>query len=153
MSRDDSRIVTGSDDTARVWDPKTFVLLGELKGQTGRVESVAVTPDGSRIVTGITGSDDTTARVWDARTLVLLGELKGHSSVAVSSGGGHRITRSEVWEIYASGQALIDEAKALVPRCLTRGQRKLYHLRPSRWTGAMSSASGRTAGSAFLQLA
>ncbi|MCW5672575.1 MAG: hypothetical protein KIT86_23200 [Hydrogenophaga sp.] len=32
-----------------------------MRGHTGRVQSVAVTPDGSRIVSG---SIDKTARVW-----------------------------------------------------------------------------------------
>jgi tetratricopeptide (TPR) repeat protein len=63
VSPDGARIVTGShDNTARVWDAKTFAELAVLKGHTDEVSSVAVSPDGARIVTG---SHDNTARVWD----------------------------------------------------------------------------------------
>src|SRR5271157_6397240 len=56
----------GSDDrTARVWHAHTGAELLQLKGHDGSVLGVAVTPDGSRIVTG---SDDKTARVWDGKT-------------------------------------------------------------------------------------
>ena len=41
------------------------------------MDSVAFSPDGTRIVTG---SDDGTAKVWDARTGTALLELKGHTS-------------------------------------------------------------------------
>jgi serine/threonine protein kinase len=52
-----------------------------LYGHTHWVESVAFSPDGTRIVTG---SGDNTAKVWDARTGTTQLELKGHTS-AVSS--------------------------------------------------------------------
>jgi hypothetical protein len=45
---------------------------------TGAVNSVAVTPDGARIVTG---SSDNTARVWDAQTAAELLQLIGHENV------------------------------------------------------------------------
>jgi WD40 repeat protein len=67
------------------------VLLAELSGR-GRVKSVAVTADNTRI---ITGSDDNTARVWN---------------------------------IFPSGQNLVDEAKRKVPRCLSPDQREAHHL-------------------------
>ena len=57
-----------------MWDARTGHLLLELKGQTGRVDSVSFSPDGTRI---LTGSWDKTARVWDARTGQLLLELSG----------------------------------------------------------------------------
>jgi hypothetical protein len=54
----------------------------------------------------------------------------------VSPDGARIVTGSEdgtarVWEVFPSGQALIDQAKALAPRCLTAAQRKLYHLGPA----------------------
>jgi WD40 repeat protein len=72
VTPDGSRIITGAGDiytglpgsedkTAKVWDAKTFVELATLKGHGGPVQSVVVSPDGSRIVTG---SNDKTAKVW-----------------------------------------------------------------------------------------
>jgi hypothetical protein len=56
------------------WKPAELALLsarllsheqGLLKGHGAAVKSVAMSPDGTRIVSG---SDDATARIWDART-------------------------------------------------------------------------------------
>ena len=66
-----------------------------LKGHTNAVTSVAVTPDGTRIVTG---SDDDTARVWDATTGKELLQLKGHTgnvrSLTVTPDGARIVTGS-----------------------------------------------------------
>jgi WD40 repeat protein len=66
-----------------------------LRGHTGPVFSVAVTPDGARIVSG---SRDRSVRVWDARTGTELAVLKGHiawiSSVALTSDGARIVTGS-----------------------------------------------------------
>jgi WD domain, G-beta repeat len=105
MSPDGARIVTGSrDNTARVWDAKTFAERAILRGHTEAVLSVTVSPDGARIVTG---SIDSTARVWDARTFAEIATLKGHDdtvwSVAVSPNGARIVTGSadstaRVWD-------------------------------------------------------
>jgi eukaryotic-like serine/threonine-protein kinase len=53
FSSDGTRIVTGSyDQTAKVWNARTGLLLLELKGHSNRVSSVSFSPDGTRIVTG-----------------------------------------------------------------------------------------------------
>jgi WD40 repeat protein/tRNA A-37 threonylcarbamoyl transferase component Bud32 len=84
-----------------------------LNGHTGRVVSLGMSADGSRIVTG---SVDKTARVWDARTGKTLLELKGHTSmvrsVAVSADGGRIVTGSydktaRVWD-GRTGQSLFE---------------------------------------------
>ena len=135
VTPDGARIVTGSDDkTARIWDAKTGAELARLKGHTGAVTSVAVTPDGARIVTG---SDDNTARIWDAKTGAELATLKGHTgtvtSVAVTPDGARIVTGSDdktvrIWDLFPAGQALIEQAKRVAPRCLTPAQRERYHL-------------------------
>jgi WD40 repeat protein len=150
VTPDGTRIVTAStDQTARIWDARTGAELLQLRGHTGPVNSVAVTPDGARIVTA---SADKTARVWDAQTGAELLQLKGHSDavfvVAVTPDGDRVVTGSQdgtsrLWDladqrqssIPQAHQALIDHAKAVVPRCLTIEQRKTFLLRPMppRW--------------------
>ena len=151
VTPDGARIVTGSaDNTARVWDARTGAELLQLKGHTGFVNGVAVTPDGARIVTG---SADKTVRVWDAHTGDELLQLKGHAAtilaVAVTPNGGRIVTGSDdntarVWDMaqlrpppaqhqvfsIQTRQALVDHAKAAVPRCLTIEQRKTFLLTP-----------------------
>jgi WD40 repeat protein len=72
------RIVTGgADGSVRVWDARTGTSLLDLKGYLGSIESVAIDPDGTRIVAaeresgvGARRSDKKTAdavSVWDAR--------------------------------------------------------------------------------------
>jgi WD40 repeat protein len=102
-----------------------------------------VTPDGSRIVTG---SEDRTARIWDASKSEELARLTGHqdvvSSVAVTPDGSRIITGSadaRIWKLFPYGQALIDDAKNVVPRCLTSAERDRYYLpqEPPRWCTEM----------------
>jgi hypothetical protein len=70
--------------------------------------------------------------------------LKGHTgsvtSVAVSADGARIVTGSadntaRVWELFPGGQALIDQAKAIAPRCLTPVLRQRFHLpdAPPHW--------------------
>lgn len=137
VTPDGKRVISGSwDMTARVWDIHTAAELTVLKGHGGFVMDVAATPDGKRFVTG---SLDGTARVWDASSGTQLAELKGHDggvmSLAVAPSGSRIITGSEdgttrVWKLFDKGQALIDRAKTLVPRCLTPVQRERYFLSP-----------------------
>jgi WD40 repeat protein len=151
VTRDGTRIVTGSQDqTARIWDASTGAELRTLKGHTDGVNDVAVTPEGTGI---ITGSEDKTVRVWDAQTGAELLRTKDQSDairgVAVMPDGGRVAAGSQdasarLWELARlrpppaqyqlsapeARQALIDHAKAVVPRCLTIKQRGAFLLGP-----------------------
>ena len=80
-------------------------MLPPLRGHDDWIRSVAVSPDGSKI---ISGSDDKTIRVWDATTGVeMMPPLRGHDdwilSVAFSPNGSKIISTSydgirRVWD-------------------------------------------------------
>jgi eukaryotic-like serine/threonine-protein kinase len=60
----DRRIVTGSmDTTIKLWDAFTGDEVFTLRGHTGGILGIAISPDGRRIAS--TGPD-TTARQWVA---------------------------------------------------------------------------------------
>ena len=97
------------------WNRLCHLDLLTLRGHSGAVICVAISPDGQRIVTG---SADATAKVWDANTGQELVTLKGHRgpvSFATFTSDGHRIVttgtdgKSRVW--YArDGQEIHTEA-------------------------------------------
>src|SRR5262249_38299679 len=140
VTRDGTRIVTGSDDnTARIWDTETGAEILQLKGHEGTVNGVAVTPDGTRIVTG---SDDNTARVWDIDTGAELLQLKGNTEpitgVAVTPDGTRIVTGSQdktvrVWTLARFYN--LAYAQKIVPRCLSIEERRdfLLHPQPQDW--------------------
>lgn len=85
FSPDGTRVVTGcaygssaftaGDGSARMWDGRTGIRMGERKWYEQRVTSVAFSPNGTRVVTGL---EDNTARLWDGRTGAPLGEWMRH---------------------------------------------------------------------------
>ena len=94
------------------WQGKTHLAWKTLRGHLNAVSSVAVSPDGQRIVTG---SWDDTAKVWDAASGKDLLTLKGHidwvRSVAFSPDGRRIATGSDdrtakVWDA-ASGSEML----------------------------------------------
>ncbi len=93
-----------------MWDGRTGTALFELKGHSGAVNSVAFSPDGTRI---LTGSGDRTVKVWDARTGTELLQLKGLTSrfTCVSfSPDGTRIV-SGGGEFGKPGEAMVWDAR------------------------------------------
>jgi WD40 repeat protein len=137
FSPDGKRIVTASaDNTARIWDVATGTTIAVLKGHSGSVLSAAFSPHADRIATA---SADNTARIWGVATGSTIAVLKGHSgpvSSAVFGPDGERIlTASDdgtarIWRVFPSAQALVDQSKVRVPRCLTLEQRKNAFLGP-----------------------
>jgi WD40 repeat protein len=142
FSPDGRRIVSAAWDlTALVSDAATGAAISRLSGHTGNVSGAAFSPDGRRVVTA---SHDHTARIWDAETGQTLTLLRGHAgivwSAAFSPDGRHVLTASSdqtarIWRLFPTTQDLVDEAKRIVPRCLTRRQREQYFLdrAPPAW--------------------
>ncbi|MCI5715187.1 MAG: hypothetical protein MR279_01010 [Bacteroidales bacterium] len=62
-------------------DVTKFKCLKTLKGHKYSVNSVAYSPDGTKI---ISGSGDETVKIWDANTGKCLKTLKGHSETVYS---------------------------------------------------------------------
>ena len=83
---DSTRIISAGGDggefvgvggMVQVWNLATAARASlPLGGHAGAVRSVAVSPDGSRI---ISGSYDRTVRVWDLATGTPIGALTGHT--------------------------------------------------------------------------
>jgi WD40 repeat protein len=66
FSPDGSRLLTGGEDGAFVWDANTGAPLASLPGHAGTVLSVAFAPNGKLAATG--GEHDRQVKVWDAAT-------------------------------------------------------------------------------------
>ena len=75
LSPDGSRLAVASTIGIWIYDTATSKEIALLTGHTGRVYSVAFSPDGKTIASG---SEDTTIRMWDVKTGKHRGTLKGH---------------------------------------------------------------------------
>ena len=75
-------VVSGSEDSiVRVWDAYEGNHILSLKGHLSVVNSVAWSPEGSKVGSKIaSGSDDKTVRVWDAGTGECVKVLDGTTS-------------------------------------------------------------------------
>ncbi len=104
---DAARVVRACGTKAEVVDAQSGKILLELTDHTDEVVAVALSADGTHIVTG---SDDHTARIWEANSGKLIANLVGHagpiSSVAISRDGSFVLTASRdatamIWEVTA----------------------------------------------------
>jgi WD40 repeat protein len=131
ISPDGRWLATGSDDhTVRLWElgVETHEVIANLaasrrilRGHLGKITSMALSPDGKRLMTG---SNDRTARVWDLSTpdpaatpVVLYGHEGAITSVAFSPDGNLVLTGSmdgtaRLWDLRHSDPS----AKSLVLR-------------------------------------
>jgi WD40 repeat protein len=76
--------ISGSNDASlKVWDIESGECLNNLIGHTLKVNSVALTQDCSRAVSGGHGMDSA-VRVWDLKTGACLHTLVGHTSGVTS---------------------------------------------------------------------
>ena len=134
------------DNTARLWDADTGKPIGEpLTGHTGSVSSVAFSPDGKRIATGV---DDRRCGCGTPTPAKPIGEpLTGHTdavySVAFSPDGKRIVTGSDdktvrLWDA-DTGQPIGAAAHRPHRRGDERGvqpRRQAHRLRQLRQDGA-----------------
>lgn len=146
FSPDGRRIACGCYYSASIWDVDTQQVIAEFKHtgvfgagpnfSSNLVATARFSPDGTRIVTGT----HNTARIWDAKLAKPVAFFGGSASgvwntafspdgrsLIVPTGGG---TTAKIWTIFPTTQALVDDAKAAIPRCLTRQQRDEAFLDP-----------------------
>ena len=126
----------GRDGTIRLWSATGTGERAVLGGHDGEVLAASFSPNGKLVVSA---GDDGTVRLWRADGL---GEplMLGTQSVAVFavsfSPDGTRVVGASgdgslrVWRVFTSEHALIEEARASLPRQLTDAQRAKYHLPP-----------------------
>ena len=101
------------DREARVWDAGKGELLQRFQGHADRVEGLAFSPDGRRV---LTGSLDGTVRLWDAATGKELANFHGHEGPVArvvfapdgrtaASAGWDRTVR--VWRMPSAYEAVV----------------------------------------------
>ena len=68
----------GKDSAIRVWDVETGQEVRKLEGHKGIVWSVAVSPDGRRV---LSGGHDLAPILWDAKTGAEIRRFRGHTDL------------------------------------------------------------------------
>ena len=143
-------VLGGSDQRVRVLNAENYAeemawQAHATEGLKRQVLTVVFSPDGKRV---LTAGADATARTYDAATGAELAVLRGHDgdvmSAAFSSNGWIVTTSSDrsvrLWTAFGTPQALIDYARAHMPRELTPAQRERYFLSPPAASSAAMPA-------------
>ena len=117
----------GADSTG-----EPLILSGHERG----VLAASFSPDGTRVVSA---GDYGTVRLWHAdgsgEPLILRGHQGGVFAASFSPDGTRVVSAGQdgtvrVWYLFASEYALIEAARASLPRQLSDAQRAKYHLPP-----------------------
>lgn len=138
---DASRLLVSLED-GRVgyWDlkvqPSSFQQVLRMEHQ---VWAAAQSSDGARVVIGDLGRRGTTLllNATTGRPIALLkGQLGGIRAASFSNDGQRVLTASNdgtvwIWPLFASGDHLIAQAGARLPRCLSRKERTTLGLEPA----------------------
>jgi len=123
---------SAADSTIKIWDLETGACRSTLSGHTKRVECVAITPDGKRI---LSGSDDDTMRVWDAANGKALGSWQASqhfvlSVVALSgqraiSAGAGRDPVLKIWDLgsHECLATLVGHSQAVVSVAVSKNEK------------------------------
>ncbi len=121
ITRDGRRIAAARWHDVDILDGTNGSVLMTLKGHRERMNDVAFSANGTRIVTG---SDDKTVRLWDARTGAQLRVFKGHmsgvSAVGMSADGTRIVSGSRSGR-FARGGAIVWNAKTGAVIAVLRG--------------------------------
>ena len=131
FSADGARVLTTyMDGRARLWETNTGDEIALVEGHREMIWDAAFSPDGRFFATA---SQDGTARIWDAKTAEPFAVLNGHRGPVHDVGFSPDMTAlttasadttARVWRLFPSTQALVNDAKRRVSRCLTPQQRR-----------------------------
>ena len=126
VTPDGSQIVTASYGSVHVWSMSTGKEVMVLEGHLNLINGVAVTPDGTRVVSC---SDDGTVRVWDMHTGEREFVLKGHEAavheVAVTPDSSKVVTTSphngiRVWDLSTGTEVLAMKSLRIESMVITK---------------------------------
>ena len=133
-------------EDAEIRDARTGSVVARLTGHEHFVTPIEFSPDG-RLV--LTSAEDSTARLWAAQTgqvIRVFSDIGGLFSASFTPDGSKVLTqaggptysepwRGRLWTVNTDLHAMIEDAKARLPRCLTAQQRTaaFLNIEPPSW--------------------
>lgn len=91
FSADSQQLLSGHDQTIKVWNLNEGTVQRTLSGHTGKINSLDFSQDGRTLVSG---SDDQTIRLWDAATGKRVKIIQAHDGPVTSISVGPRYLAS-----------------------------------------------------------